>query len=170
MLTGTQLDKAIADRAQIRITEGSGYHKGVIGIAMGFRPAYGNVKVGFIDEDGLYTGDYTVVSYEHVELIERETPMLTTERIEQELMDAGFVPALQTDYMVAGGFVVAEEGDRVVVTYLSSRYGSLEAPIGGQRSHVAYVMCQMERALSKLGHSVIMFEPEEGTEYRLTLR
>jgi hypothetical protein len=74
MLTNSQIDQAITTRARIVIAEDNGYHKGLIGIALGYRPAYGNIKVGLIDTNGEYTGEYTVVSYKHVELAPEAAP------------------------------------------------------------------------------------------------
>lgn len=68
----TQIDQAVSTRARVRIGERNGYHKGVEGIAMGFRSAYESIKVGFVDETGEYTGESTTVYFKHVELIEDE--------------------------------------------------------------------------------------------------
>jgi hypothetical protein len=62
------LCQIVDTRAQVRITERSGYHKGTVGIALGYNAQYHTVKVGFIDADGNYTGDYTKVSVDCLEL------------------------------------------------------------------------------------------------------
>lgn len=73
MLTYSQICQAVDTRAKVRVSERNGYHKGLIGIAMGYRDTYGSVKIGFLDENGNYTGDYTTVHADHVELVEPET-------------------------------------------------------------------------------------------------
>lgn len=73
MLTSAQIDTAITNRARVQISPTHGWAAGTIGIAMGYNNAYGTIKVGFIDADGKYTGDYTKVSYKDVSLVP-ETP------------------------------------------------------------------------------------------------
>jgi hypothetical protein len=76
MLTSAQIDQAISTRALVRISDTHGWAPGVTGIAMGFRPNYGTIKIGFVDGNGKYTGEFTVVSYKSVELVE---PMIMEE-------------------------------------------------------------------------------------------
>ncbi|OKI19263.1 hypothetical protein [Streptomyces sp. CB03911] len=61
--------KAIETRSLVRITDKSGHAKGLVGIAMGYHALYDNVKVGFIDADGRYTGEFTTVSAKAVEVL-----------------------------------------------------------------------------------------------------
>lgn len=89
----TQVSKAVADQARVRISERNDYHKGVEGIAVGFSPTYGNIKVGFLDENGEYSGDYTAVRYEHVELID-EAPI---EARETTIRVAGVERVIRTE-------------------------------------------------------------------------
>jgi hypothetical protein len=71
-MDASQIDKAVSSRALVRISKSNGWAAGVEGIALGFRNLYGNIKVGFVDANGDYTGEYTVVSYKSVELIAEE--------------------------------------------------------------------------------------------------
>lgn len=81
MNTTREIGNAVTTRARVRITEGNGHHKGVTGIALGYNAQYDSIKVGFIDANGNYTGDYTVVSVQHVEVIE-SAPETTQEATE----------------------------------------------------------------------------------------
>lgn len=76
MLTSPQIDQAVSTRARVRISKDHGWAPGVEGIAMGYRPNYGTIKIGFADTDGKYTGEFTVVSSKSVELVE---PMIMEE-------------------------------------------------------------------------------------------
>lgn len=67
-----QIDKAVSTRARVRITDRNGWAKGAEGIAIGFRSLYSNIKVGFVDTNGSYTGEYTMVHYANVDIIEDE--------------------------------------------------------------------------------------------------
>ena len=58
---------AVVTRSRVRISNRNGWAQGIEGIALGYRPGWGSVKVGFIDDDGSYTGDWTVVPVLHVE-------------------------------------------------------------------------------------------------------
>jgi hypothetical protein len=69
-----QINEAIQNRSAVRISERNGYHKGLTGIALGYNSSYGSIKVGFVDADGKYNGDYTTVAAEHVELVSEEAP------------------------------------------------------------------------------------------------
>lgn len=60
---------AIDNRSLVRITENNGTHKGTHGLALGYRDAYHSVKVGFLNEDGTYSGDYTMVYFGNLELV-----------------------------------------------------------------------------------------------------
>jgi len=73
-----QIDKAVSTRARVRISERNGYAKGHEGIAMGYRAAYDNIKIGFVDTNGQYTGEYTMVNIKHVDLITDDTTPTTT--------------------------------------------------------------------------------------------
>ena len=173
MLTGTQLDQAVATRALVRITEDNGYHKGVVGIALGFRPTYGNVKIGFIDADGKYTGDYTVVSYKHVELMEEpeavEEPEITVEAVEQVLRAADFPHCVDPAGRKYGEFQVASLVSGVRVTYSLGAAAAAMIP-SMRRAAVAVQVDRCERVLSRLGYRVTVFEPDRGTRYALTVR
>jgi len=68
-MDASQIEKAVSTRARVRIGKNNGWAAGVEGIALGFRSLYGNIKVGFVDADGDYAGEYTMVSHESVELI-----------------------------------------------------------------------------------------------------
>ncbi|MFC1420779.1 hypothetical protein [Streptacidiphilus cavernicola] len=70
MNTTREIGTAVTTRALVRITEGNGHHKGVAGIALGYNAQYDSIKVGFIDASGNYTGDYTTVAVQHVEVVE----------------------------------------------------------------------------------------------------
>lgn len=61
------IDKLISTRGLVKINDRNGWAAGVIGIALGFRPLYGNMKVGFVDDKGEYTGEYTMVPLSMVE-------------------------------------------------------------------------------------------------------
>lgn len=62
------LDQLISTRGRIKISHRNGWAAGVTGIALGFNTLYGNVKIGFIDDNGDYTGEYTKVSLSMVEV------------------------------------------------------------------------------------------------------
>lgn len=66
-MTWTELDNAIKTRSLVRVTD-RGYHKGLIGIALGYNASYHTVKVGLIDSDGKYIGEKTVVGAGCIEL------------------------------------------------------------------------------------------------------
>jgi hypothetical protein len=66
------LDKLIASRGMIKISDRNGWAAGTVGIAMGYRATYDNVKVGFVDAEGKYTGEYTMVSRTMVEEVPEE--------------------------------------------------------------------------------------------------
>ncbi|MFJ8676832.1 hypothetical protein [Streptomyces sp. NPDC093589] len=65
-----QIDKAVSTRARVRISERLGWAAGMEGIAMGYRATYDSIKVGFVDTDGDYTGEYTTVPRKSVEMKE----------------------------------------------------------------------------------------------------
>lgn len=65
----TDVDTAVANRAPVRITERSGHAVGMTGILLGYNDCYDNCKVGFVDSEGAYTGEYTTVSRSAVELL-----------------------------------------------------------------------------------------------------
>jgi hypothetical protein len=71
-MNASQIEKAVTTRARVRISKNNGWAAGVEGIALGFRNLYGNIKVGFVDANGDYTGEYTMVSHESVEMITDE--------------------------------------------------------------------------------------------------
>lgn len=71
-MNATELDTAINNRAMVRITNRSGHAKGLSGIALGYNRFYHTVKVGFVDDNGNYTGDYTKVSADCIEIIEEQ--------------------------------------------------------------------------------------------------
>jgi hypothetical protein len=68
-----QIDQAVSTRARIRISERNGWAAGVEGIAMGYSSSYDSIKVGFLDADGNYTGEYTTVPRTMLELAEEAT-------------------------------------------------------------------------------------------------
>ena len=68
-MNARQIDQAVSTRARVRISERNGWAAGVEGIAMGYRATYDNIKVGFVDAGGNYTGEYTTVPRKSVELV-----------------------------------------------------------------------------------------------------
>jgi hypothetical protein len=66
----TQIDNAVSTRARVRISENHGWAAGKEGIAMGYHASYNNLKVGFVDEAGEYTGESTVIPLSAVELVD----------------------------------------------------------------------------------------------------
>lgn len=68
------IDNAIRNRSLVRITERSGHGKGLVGIALGYNAQYDSVKVGFVDDQGNYTGEYTKVGRSCVEILGEEAP------------------------------------------------------------------------------------------------
>lgn len=60
-MNANQIDQAVRTRARVRISERNGWAAGVEGIALGYRDLYDSFKVGFVDADGNYTGEYTTV-------------------------------------------------------------------------------------------------------------
>jgi hypothetical protein len=73
-----QIDQAVSTRARIRISKRNGWAAGLEGIAMGYRAAYDSIKVGFLDADGNYSGEYTTVPRTMLELVE-EVAAVTAE-------------------------------------------------------------------------------------------
>lgn len=71
-MNASQIDTAVTTRARVRIRKNNGWAAGAEGIALGFRSLYGNIKVGFVDASGEYTGEYTMVPYESVDLVTEE--------------------------------------------------------------------------------------------------
>lgn len=63
-----QLRAAITARARVRISSRNGWAAGLEGIAMGYSPGWGTVKVGFAGPDGTYAGEYTKVPLTMVDL------------------------------------------------------------------------------------------------------
>lgn len=63
------LSSAIVNRSTVRITDYSGHAVGLTGILLGYNAMYDSVKVGFVDQAGEYTGEYTKVSRKAVEPI-----------------------------------------------------------------------------------------------------
>lgn len=64
----SQTDQAVTTRAAVRISQNNGWAKGTNGIALGYNTYYDTIKVGFTDDNGQYTGEYTKVSRKHVDL------------------------------------------------------------------------------------------------------
>jgi hypothetical protein len=64
-----QTSGAVAARARVKISERNGWAAGMEGIAMGYHPGWGNLKVGFVDSAGKYTGESTIVPRTMVELV-----------------------------------------------------------------------------------------------------
>lgn len=83
----TQIDQAVRTRAAVRISKTHGWAAGRTGIAMGYTTSYDSIKVGFLGEDGKYSGDFTKVPRSAVELV-------TTERHRDNRPDndAMFIP------------------------------------------------------------------------------
>lgn len=75
-----QIDQAVSTQARIRISNRNGWAAGVEGIAMGYRTSYDSIKVGFLDADGNYTGEYTTVPRTMLELVEEATTEETREQ------------------------------------------------------------------------------------------
>jgi hypothetical protein len=95
--------------------------------------------------------------------------MIATEQVEQALMDAGFVPFMRDGGIVYGGFqVTSEDNGGTKITYVLAT-GTERISLQVRRDTVGAYFQRMERALSRAGYTVIMFEPDEGTDYRLTI-
>ncbi|MDQ0809790.1 hypothetical protein QFZ63_001504 [Streptomyces sp. B3I7] len=75
-----QIDQAVSTRGRIRISKRNGWAAGVEGIAMGYCASYDSIKVGFLDADGNYTGEYTTVPRTMLELVEEATTEETSEQ------------------------------------------------------------------------------------------
>ncbi len=101
-----QINEAIRNRSAVRISDRNGYHKGLTGIALGYRAAYGSIKVGFVDADGQYTGEFTMVAAKHVELVTEEAPasgvfkiLLELDKLNREVAATLTAPENITDEM-----------------------------------------------------------------------
>lgn len=70
-----RIDNAIRNRETVAIGSGAGHAVGMRGIALGYNVQYDTVKVGFVNESGEYTGEYTKVGAAHIEFIETEEPV-----------------------------------------------------------------------------------------------
>jgi hypothetical protein len=66
------IDTHVAARAAVRITFGPA--KGMTGILLGYNQQYDTVRVGFLDENGAYSGEKTTQARTSVELID-DTPV-----------------------------------------------------------------------------------------------
>lgn len=73
MHTMSEMTAAIRTRSAVRITNRSGHAKGMTGIAMGYNPSYHSVKVGFLNADGSYSGEYTKIGFDCIEIIADDT-------------------------------------------------------------------------------------------------
>lgn len=69
--------QAVITRSKIRVNSNHGWAAGRVGIALGYNAQYNSVKVGFLDESGEYSGDYTRVPVGSVDLITEEAPAAT---------------------------------------------------------------------------------------------
>lgn len=63
-----RLTTAIDNREIVRIVN-AGPRTGLVGIALGYNAQYDTVKVGFVDEAGEYTGEYTKAGCSQIEFI-----------------------------------------------------------------------------------------------------
>lgn len=68
--------QAVITRSKIRVNSNHGWAAGRVGIALGYNAQYSSVKVGFLDESGEYSGDYTRVPVGSVDLL-TETRQVT---------------------------------------------------------------------------------------------
>jgi hypothetical protein len=71
------IEQAVTTRARVRISKNNGWAASGEGIAMGYSASYDSIKVGFLDTDGNYTGDYTTVPRTMLELAEEATTQNT---------------------------------------------------------------------------------------------
>jgi hypothetical protein len=86
----TAVDTAVYTRATVRVKDTNGWAAGRTGIAMGYNASYDTVKIGFVDVDGMYTGDSTRVPRTMVELVtEEETTAGTPETTEEVTVGSG---------------------------------------------------------------------------------
>jgi hypothetical protein len=91
---------------------------------------------------------------------------MDTMHTEQALLTAGFVPTWRTDRLIYGGFLVTpEENGDTLVSYVLGGY--VNAPERTNRETVGEQISLMERALSRQGWKVTMFEPTEGDAFWL---
>ena len=61
-------ETAVHHRSVVRIKDTSVFAAGRTGIALGYHDSYDTIKVGFVDESGMYTGEFTTVARSMVEL------------------------------------------------------------------------------------------------------
>jgi hypothetical protein len=164
MLTSAQIDYAVTTRARVQISPTNGWAAGTIGIAMGYNNAYGTIKVGFIDADGQYTGDYTKVSYKDVSLVTE-----TSEKIDNDLRNAGYLPAVTISGRTYGGFrIIPQVNGDTLVEYTIGNVVP-QPPEDTHRDIVGVRIHRMEWLLSRKGHKVTVFEPETGTGFWLKI-
>lgn len=64
-----RIDTAITNREIVKIGARAGHAQGLKGIALGYNANYDTVKVGFVNESGEYTGEYTKVGAAHIEFV-----------------------------------------------------------------------------------------------------
>lgn len=64
-----RIDTAITNREIVKIGARAGHAQGLKGIALGYNAQYDTVKVGFVNESGEYTGEYTKVGAAHIEFV-----------------------------------------------------------------------------------------------------
>ena len=62
----TRIDTAIKTREIVTIGPRAGHAVGLKGIALGYSGQYDTVKIGFVDEAGNYTGEFTKIIAKHV--------------------------------------------------------------------------------------------------------
>lgn len=120
------LDRLISTRGLVKISDRNGWAAGVTGIALGFRPLYGNVKVGFVDDMGEYTGEYTLVPLSMVEEVpEPAEPVFT---VKLWYVTGAFEAPTGAESLCRTVFEEALSNERVIAGELHDAHGTtLEA-------------------------------------------
>lgn len=78
----TTVENLVNTRGQIKISERNGWAAGTVGIALGYNAQYDTVRVGFVDAEGVYTGEKTTVSRSMVEEVpEAPLPVVVLETL-----------------------------------------------------------------------------------------
>jgi hypothetical protein len=91
-----------------------------------------------------------------------------TQHIEQALLNAGFTATTQRPGIIYGGFLVnPEDNGDVLVTHVAGEFTGQRVDTTHRRKITKRSIGQMEKALSRQGWKVTMFEPTEGSAFWL---
>lgn len=101
-------------RTMIKVSDTHGWAAGKVGLYLGYNAQYDTVKVGFVNEAGEYTGEFTKVPRSAASVVEtkptRKPAKTPAGAIARVLRDMGLVQGKMGDFVVTGH---KENGERV---------------------------------------------------------